>query len=83
MRAEDVRRHYAPRSVLPPTRRCCPGSRLCPPLWTGIVVLGDAGIVTVPSDQIAELVAGPARKLSPIVFWGCQADSTGQPAIEA
>ncbi|MFF3766694.1 GNAT family N-acetyltransferase [Streptomyces sp. NPDC001922] len=41
-----------------------PGSRLCPPLWTGIVVLGDAGIVTVPSDRIAELMAGAARKLS-------------------
>jgi GNAT superfamily N-acetyltransferase len=41
-----------------------PRSRLCPPLWTGIVVLGDAGIVTVPSDQIAELMEGAARKLS-------------------
>jgi len=41
-----------------------PGSRLCPPLWTGIVVLGDAGIVTVPSDQIAELLAAPAMMLS-------------------
>lgn len=41
-----------------------PGSRLCPPSWTGIVVLGDAGIVTVPSDRVAELMAGSARKLS-------------------
>ncbi|MFI6359129.1 GNAT family N-acetyltransferase [Streptomyces sp. NPDC050743] len=41
-----------------------PESQLCPPLWTGIVVLGDAGIVTVPSGHIAEQMAGPARKLS-------------------
>ncbi|MEV0538037.1 GNAT family N-acetyltransferase [Kitasatospora sp. NPDC050463] len=41
-----------------------PGSRLCPPLWTGIVVLGDAGIVTVPSVQVAKLLAGASIKLS-------------------
>ncbi|MDX3577838.1 GNAT family N-acetyltransferase [Streptomyces sp. FL07-04A] len=41
-----------------------PGSRLCPPLWTGIVVLGGAGIVTVPSVQVAKLMAGASRKLS-------------------
>lgn len=30
-----------------------PDSRLCPPLWTGIVALGGAGIVTVPSMEVA------------------------------
>ncbi|WP_079062749.1 GNAT family N-acetyltransferase [Streptacidiphilus griseoplanus] len=42
-----------------------PESQLCPPSWTGVVVLGDAGIVTVPSDHIAEQMAGPASRLSP------------------
>ncbi|GAA5613407.1 GNAT family N-acetyltransferase [Streptomyces platensis] len=41
-----------------------PGSRLCPPWWTGIVVLGRAGVVTVPSRRAAELMAG-ASTLSP------------------
>ncbi|MFI6468585.1 GNAT family N-acetyltransferase [Streptomyces sp. NPDC050538] len=41
-----------------------PGSRLCPPLWTGIVVLGGAGIVTVPSMEVAQLMAGASSKLS-------------------
>lgn len=40
-----------------------PHSLLCPPSWTGIVVLGDAGIVTVPSEQFAELIAGAVREL--------------------
>ncbi|WP_189544982.1 GNAT family N-acetyltransferase [Streptomyces gelaticus] len=42
-----------------------PGSAMCPPLWTGAVVLGDAGMVTAPSAQVAELVEGAVRKLSP------------------
>ncbi|MBZ4322873.1 GNAT family N-acetyltransferase [Streptomyces huiliensis] len=42
-----------------------PRSRLCPPSWTGIVVLGDAGIATVPNERDAELMAGAARKLPP------------------
>ncbi|WP_328543875.1 GNAT family N-acetyltransferase [Streptomyces europaeiscabiei] len=41
-----------------------PASQLCPPLWTGVVVLGGASIVTVPSVQVAELMAGASRKLS-------------------
>ncbi|MFJ8885839.1 GNAT family N-acetyltransferase [Streptomyces sp. NPDC102402] len=41
-----------------------PGSRLCPPLWTGIVVLGGAGIGTVPSMEAAQLLADAASKLS-------------------
>jgi GNAT superfamily N-acetyltransferase len=41
-----------------------PESQMCPPSWTGIVVLGDASIITVPSDHIAELIAGAASKLS-------------------
>ncbi|MEU8080254.1 GNAT family N-acetyltransferase [Catellatospora citrea] len=31
-------------------------SLLCPPGWCGIVTLGNAAIVTVPADDIAELV---------------------------
>lgn len=41
-----------------------PNSRLCPPLWTGIVVLGAAGIVTVPNVQVAQLLADASSKLS-------------------
>ncbi|MFG2989343.1 GNAT family N-acetyltransferase [Streptomyces sp. NPDC048257] len=41
-----------------------PSSQLCPPLWTGIVVLGGASIVTVPSVQVAQLMAGASSKLS-------------------
>lgn len=31
-------------------------SQLCPPGWTGVVVLGDAGIVTVPVDRLVGVV---------------------------
>nr|WTB28996.1 GNAT family N-acetyltransferase [Streptomyces sp. NBC_00830] len=41
-----------------------PGSWLCPPLWTGVVVLGGAGIITAPSVQAAQLMADASRKLS-------------------
>lgn len=42
-----------------------PGSRLCPPLWTGLVVLGGAGIVTAPCARAAKLMVDASRKLSP------------------
>ncbi|MER6844895.1 GNAT family N-acetyltransferase [Streptomyces platensis] len=42
-----------------------PGSRLCPPLWTGIVVVGGAAVVTVPSRRAAALMAGAGGTLSP------------------
>ncbi|MET8513664.1 hypothetical protein [Streptomyces sp. NPDC005077] len=42
-----------------------PGSWLCPPLWTGLVVLGGAGIVTAPSARAAKLMVDASRKLSP------------------
>ncbi|WTF74778.1 GNAT family N-acetyltransferase [Streptomyces sp. NBC_01594] len=42
-----------------------PGSWLCPPLWTGLVVLGGAGIVTAPSARAAKLMMDASRKLSP------------------
>ncbi|MFF4053977.1 GNAT family N-acetyltransferase [Streptomyces chartreusis] len=41
-----------------------PGSGLCPPLWTGIVALGGASIITVPSVQVAQVMAGASSKLS-------------------
>ncbi len=41
-----------------------PGSRLCPPLWAGIVVLGGASIITVPSMQVGQVMAGVSSKLS-------------------
>ncbi|MDJ1135581.1 hypothetical protein [Streptomyces iconiensis] len=41
-----------------------PGSRLCPQSWTGIVVIDGAGIVTVPSAQVARLMVGASSKLS-------------------
>ncbi|MGI5336903.1 GNAT family N-acetyltransferase [Streptomyces sp. CA-181903] len=40
-----------------------PRSRLCPASWTGIVVLGDAALVTAPSGRTAELMTGVAGKL--------------------
>ncbi|MFD5746499.1 GNAT family N-acetyltransferase [Streptomyces sp. NPDC127033] len=42
-----------------------PDSLLCPPSWAGIVVLGDAGVITAPSARVAELMASAARRLSP------------------
>ena len=33
-----------------------PGSKLCPPSWVGIVVLGSAAIVTVPNDRVVQPV---------------------------
>ncbi|MFE4924368.1 GNAT family N-acetyltransferase [Streptomyces sp. NPDC056661] len=50
-----------------------PGSGLCPPLWTGVVVLGGAGIVTAPSVHAAQLMANASRKLSheELVDEGC------------
>ncbi|MET7792008.1 GNAT family N-acetyltransferase [Streptomyces sp900116325] len=42
-----------------------PGSWLCPPLWTGVVILGGAGIVTAPSVHAAQLMADASRRLSP------------------
>ncbi|WP_432127493.1 GNAT family N-acetyltransferase [Streptomyces sp. bgisy082] len=41
-----------------------PGSRLCPPSWTGIVRIGDAALVTVPSAQAAGMVDDAARKMT-------------------
>ncbi|MFC9930919.1 GNAT family N-acetyltransferase [Streptomyces sp. NPDC127190] len=41
-----------------------PASRLCPPLWTGIVVLGGSGIITAPSERAAQLMAGVSQQLS-------------------
>ncbi|MFF8772617.1 GNAT family N-acetyltransferase [Kitasatospora sp. NPDC015120] len=51
-----------------------PGSRLCPPGWVGVVVLGGAAVVTAPTqetaDRIRAAVAGvPAGRLGdPAVF---------------
>lgn len=42
-----------------------PHSRLCPPGWAGIVLLGGAGIATTPSGRDAELLAGVLRKSAP------------------
>ncbi|MFB0627011.1 GNAT family N-acetyltransferase [Streptomyces sp. AB3(2024)] len=41
-----------------------PGSRLCPPSWTGIVRIGDAVLVTAPSVQAAGLVDDAARRMT-------------------
>ncbi|MCF3148562.1 GNAT family N-acetyltransferase [Streptomyces platensis] len=42
-----------------------PGSRLCPPLWTGLVALGGAAVVTVPTMRAAALMAGAVGTLAP------------------
>lgn len=34
-----------------------PGSGLCPPSWVGIVVLGDAAIVTAPTESAAQVLS--------------------------
>ncbi|MFG1809605.1 GNAT family N-acetyltransferase [Streptomyces sp. NPDC049040] len=41
-----------------------PGSRLCPPSWTGIVALGGSAIVTAPSRRDARLMAAASSGLS-------------------
>ncbi|NUK22697.1 GNAT family N-acetyltransferase [Streptomyces lunaelactis] len=35
-----------------------PASQLCPPAWSGLVVLGDAAIATTPTDSAARLLRG-------------------------
>ncbi|MFF1648864.1 GNAT family N-acetyltransferase [Streptomyces sp. NPDC058240] len=41
-----------------------PGSRLCPPSWTGVVRIGGAAIVAVPSVRAAGMVADAVRTMS-------------------
>ncbi|MFF3216978.1 GNAT family N-acetyltransferase [Streptomyces sp. NPDC002886] len=41
-----------------------PGSRLCPPSWSGIVRIGDAALVTAPSTRAAGMVGDAARKMT-------------------
>jgi len=33
------------------------GSRICPPGWGGVVVVGDAGIATVPHDSLIQVLS--------------------------
>src|SRR5689334_5597399 len=33
------------------------GSRICPPGWSGVVVIGDAGIATVPQDSLIQVLS--------------------------
>ncbi|PJE96729.1 GNAT family N-acetyltransferase [Streptomyces carminius] len=42
-----------------------PGSRLCPPSWCGVVVLGGAGIVTVPTAGAAVRLREVAAEVPP------------------
>jgi len=44
------------------------GSRICPPGWAGIVVLGDAAIVTAPDAQ-AERELRRALAGVPVAAW--------------
>lgn len=41
-----------------------PGSRWCPPSWTGIVRIGEAALVTAPNVRAAGMVAGAARRMT-------------------
>lgn len=41
-----------------------PGSRSCPPSWTGIVRIGDTALVTAPSAQAARIVDDAARTMT-------------------
>ena len=45
-----------------------PESLLCPPGWAGVVVIGDAAIVTAPSARAAELMRGGLAGL-PVADW--------------
>ncbi len=42
-----------------------PRSRLCPPSWVGIVVLGQAAIVTAPTERLARLLVDVLAPLQP------------------
>ncbi|MFC9626243.1 GNAT family N-acetyltransferase [Streptomyces sp. NPDC056930] len=41
-----------------------PGSRMCPPMWAGVVRIGDAAIVTAPSVRAAGMMDAAARRMS-------------------
>ena len=45
-----------------------PESLLCPPGWAGVVVIGDAALVTAPSARTAELMRGGLAGL-PVADW--------------
>ncbi|HEY2308039.1 MAG TPA: GNAT family N-acetyltransferase [Streptosporangiaceae bacterium] len=42
-----------------------PQSRLCPPGWAGLVVIGDAAIATAPTSPVAELLEPALGMLAP------------------
>jgi hypothetical protein len=41
-----------------------PASRLCPPSWVGIVTVGDAALVTAPTDRLADRLRTALAALS-------------------
>jgi hypothetical protein len=42
-----------------------PQSRLCPPGWAGLVVIGDASIATAPAPPVAQLLERALGALAP------------------
>jgi RimJ/RimL family protein N-acetyltransferase len=60
-RARELWEHLAGSGgfALPISVAVAPGSRLCPPVWVGIVVIGDAVLATAPDEGTARL-AGQA-----------------------
>lgn len=45
-----------------------PTSRLCPPAWVGIVTVGDAALMTAPTEQLANRLR-PALAALPVPEW--------------
>ncbi|MFF3945397.1 GNAT family N-acetyltransferase [Streptomyces sp. NPDC001902] len=59
-----------------------PGSGLCPPSWCGVVVLGGAGIVTVPTAEVAGLLCKATAGIPPDALVRTDALRTVLPVAE-
>lgn len=74
--ARDLWTHLAAAPVSFPEQgisiTVAPESRICPPGWTGLVVLGDTGIGTVPDQRTADAIrarladCAPKRLVDPV-----------------
>lgn len=60
-----------------------PGSRMCPPGWTGIVGLGGAVVATAPDARRAELMSSAARRLSAAQLLDLAGLSAAVPVLDA
>jgi GNAT superfamily N-acetyltransferase len=60
-----------------------PRSRLCPPGWIGIVVIGDAALATAPDHQTARLAGQVLRGLPAASLAGTAVLASGLPVAES